>query len=117
MARHSDSGKERRWLQIVQRWRKSRLGVREFCQWRGVSEPRFYVWRRTLRERGLINEDASTAVAAAAAPAFVQVAEAGSFVPSGIELVLGAGRLLRIRPGFDTDLLRQLLRVLEEPSC
>jgi hypothetical protein len=56
-------------------------------------------------------------VAAAAAPAFVQVAEAGSFVPSGIELVLGAGRLLRIRPGFDTDLLRQLLRVLEEPSC
>jgi hypothetical protein len=34
-----------------------------------------------------------------------------------IELVLGKGRLLRVWPGFDADLLRQLVRVLEEPSC
>jgi hypothetical protein len=34
-----------------------------------------------------------------------------------IEVVVAQGRLLRVRPGFDPDLLRQLVRLLEEPSC
>jgi hypothetical protein len=37
--------------------------------------------------------------------------------PSAIEVIVGPGRRLRVRPGFDVDLLRQLLRLLEEPSC
>jgi hypothetical protein len=32
-------------------------------------------------------------------------------------LVLANGCRLRVRPGFDANTLRQLLRVLEEPAC
>jgi hypothetical protein len=35
---------------------------------------------------------------------------------STVELVVG-DRLLRVRPGFDPDMLRQLVRLLEEPPC
>jgi hypothetical protein len=41
------------------------------------------------------------------------VAETGS----AIELVLHPRRLLRVRPGFDADLLLELVRLLEEPAC
>ena len=33
------------------------------------------------------------------------------------ELVLGDRRVLRVRPGFDTELLLELVRLLEEPLC
>ena len=116
MAHHVDSGKEDRWLQIVRLWRQSRLSVRDFCERRGVSEPSFYGWRRVLRERGLV-DDREVPSRGRGLPAFVKVAEAASCVPAAIELIVSEGRLLRIRPGFDADALRQLLRVLEEPSC
>jgi len=118
MAQHSDSGKERRWLDLVQRWRQSRLTVRAFCERRGLSEPSFYGWRRVLRQRGLIHEDGSPVEVST--PAFVKVTVdpgAVSATPSAIDLVLPQGRLLRVRPGFDPELLRQLVRLLEEPAC
>jgi hypothetical protein len=34
-----------------------------------------------------------------------------------LEVVTAAGRVLRVRAGFDADVLRQLLAVLEEPPC
>jgi hypothetical protein len=34
-----------------------------------------------------------------------------------LEVVLGLGRVVRVPPGFDATTLRQLLAVLEEPSC
>ena len=34
---------------------------------------------------------------------------------SAIEVVLGDRRLLRVRPGFDAELLLELVRLLEEP--
>lgn len=118
MAQHPHPGKEQRWLDIIRRWRQSRLSVREFCGRRRLSEPTFYAWRRVLRQRGLIDEDSVDAVPVATTPAFVQVAvDAGALALPAIDLVLAQGRLLRVRAGFDPDLLRQLLRLLEEPSC
>src|SRR6516165_2679304 len=46
-----DRGKERTWRQRVARWRHSGLTARDFCAREGLSEPSFYAWRRTLRER------------------------------------------------------------------
>jgi transposase len=119
MAQHPDHGKERRWLDLIRGWQGSRLSVRAFCRRHRLNEPTFYAWRRVLRERGLIDvERSGAAVPTATTPAFVEVAvDASASVPAGIDLVLAEGRLLRIRPGFDADLLRQLLGVLEEPSC
>ena len=119
MARYPDSGKERFWLERVRRWQPSRLSVRAYCQRRGFSEPSFYSWRRLLRQRGLLDERcARQAEPATATPAFLKVTvKADAPVAPAIDLVLGAERIVRLRPGFDPDLLRQLLRVLEEPSC
>jgi transposase-like protein len=119
MAQHSPSDKERLWLERIRRWQPSRLSVREYCERRGFSEPSFYAWRRVLRQRGLLEDGpALQAEPAAATPAFLKVTlKADAPVPPAIDLVVGAERIVRVRPGFDPDLLRQLLRLLEEPSC
>jgi hypothetical protein len=117
MAQRPDSRKARLWLERVRLWQHSQLSVHDFCQRRRLSEPSFYSWRRVLRERGLI-DDGAQVTPAATTPAFVKVTvTADPPVAPAIDLVLGKGRLLRVRPGFDEDLLRQLVRVLEEPSC
>lgn len=55
---------------------------------------------------------------AAETPAFVELSTLDA-EPTGspIELVLNHRRLLRVRPGFDADMLLQLVRLLEEPAC
>jgi transposase-like protein len=111
MAHHADASSESRWLELVRRWQRSQLSVRAFCQRHHLSEPSFYAWRRVLRQRGLLQEPPPSK------PAFVKVALDGQPTPAAIEVVLGHGRLLRLRAGFDADLLRQLLCVLEEPAC
>jgi transposase-like protein len=119
MAQYPNSAKERLWLKRVRRWQPSRLSVREYCQRRGFSEPSFYAWRRVLRQRGLLEDGpALQAEPVVTTPAFLKVTvKADVSVPPAIDLVLGAERIVRVRPGFDPDLLRQLLRLLEEPSC
>jgi transposase-like protein len=113
MAQHADASKEQLWLDLVRRWQQSQLSVRAFCQRHRLSEPSFYGWRRMLRQRGLLAE------APPSRPAFVKVVcdHAAAAPTPVIELVLEHGRLLRVPAGFDAELLRQLLRVLEEPAC
>jgi len=124
MARHPDASKERRWLELILLCQKSKLTIHEFCERRRLSEPAFYFWKRVLRQRGLLQDpkhlDPAMASAAPKQPTFVELAlhadaEAVTVVP--IEIVLNARRFLRVRPGFDPDLLLQLVRLLEEPPC
>ena len=92
----------------MRQWQRSGLSIRDFCTGQQISEPSFYAWRRTIARR-----DAQSA-------GFVPVAVvpdetlAGAVAGNGLELVLGAGRVLRIGPGFDLPTLRRLLAVLEE---
>lgn len=110
MAQVVDASKERQWLDLVRRWQQSQLTVRAFCQRHRLSEPSFYSWRRVLRQRGLLDE-------VSAAVAFVPVQVALAAAAPAIEVVLAQGRVLRVPAGFDAELLRQLLLVLEEPAC
>lgn len=110
MGPNLDAGKQARWLDLVRRWQRSNLSVREFCQRQQISENNFYAWRRVLRERGLLADGRAKAT-----PAFVQLLH-GEPSTGVIEVVLGR-RLLRVRPDFDADLLLQLVRLLEEPAC
>lgn len=112
MALGVNAAKQARWLDLVQRWQRSNLSVREFCERHQLSEPSFYSWRRALRQRGLIDESVSPL-----APAFVKVAlDAAPTMVSAVEVVVGQ-RILRVRPGFDADTLLELVRLLEEPAC
>ena len=110
MALRADSGKQERWLDFVERWQRSKLSVREFCQRHQLSEPSFYSWRRVLRERGLIQD-----APAATTPAFIKL-DVDATTASVIDVVLGQ-RVLRVRAGFDANLLLELVRLLEEPAC
>jgi transposase len=98
----------------VQRWQRSKLSVREFCEYHQIGEASFYAWRRVLRERGLI-QDPPTESATSSTPAFVKLTvDAESAAASAVDVVLSDGRLLRVRPGFDAEMLLQLVRLLEE---
>ena len=105
------SGKERFWRRMVRQCRGSGLSVWGFCEERGLSEPSFYAWRRTLADRD------------AAAVRFVPVQVTPDAKPAtktadgsagAVELVLDAGRRLRIGPGFDGPTVTRLLALLEE---
>lgn len=52
-------------------------------------------------------------------PAFVNVAvgNGAAAATPAIEVVVAERRVLRVRAGFDADLLRQLVRLLEEAAC
>jgi transposase-like protein len=112
MAQSPDAGKQRHWLDLVQRWQRSKLTVREFCERNQLSEASFYAWRRVLRERGLI-QDPPTESATSSTPAFVKLM-VDKASTGAIDVVLRNRRLLRVRPGFDADMLLELVRLLEE---
>lgn len=107
---HRSLSKERYWRRMVRQCCGSGLSVRAFCEERGLSEPSFYAWRRILKERD------------AAAVRFVPVqvtpearsAPAADSAANALELLLGAGRRLRVGPGFDGPTLQRLLALLEE---
>ena len=104
------SSKERFWRTVVQQWRRSGLSVRPYCAEHGLSEPTFYAWRRTLAER----EAAAgrfVPVRVAAEPSSQRKSDGSA---AALELVLDAGRRLRIGPGFDAPTLQRLLALLEE---
>jgi len=100
-----DERKEQQWRRSMEEWRTSGLSVRDFCDRRGLSEARFYRWRRILEERAVEK--------AAFLPVHIMPAD-GPAQLGALELVLSGGRSVRIAPGFDATTLRQLLAVLEE---
>jgi transposase len=111
MPHQRDPVKEKSWRRLLGQWRRSGLSASQFCQQHGISPPNFYAWRREIARR-----DQPATIRPSSTPTFVKLALEGA-APSPLEIVLADGRLLRVRPGFDAALLRQLLRLLEEPSC
>src|ERR1700688_4470285 len=108
-----DRRKERFWRQLLQRWQRSGLSIRAFCQQHDCSEPCFYAWRRTLEQR-------DRSVSTAPAPVtFVplQIQPQAPAPEAGLELLLTKGRRLRIPLGCPATLLRLVLDVLEDPPC
>lgn len=117
-----DPGKERFWRQTLRDWRRSGLGVRDFCSKHQLSEPVFYAWRRTLALRDVAEGDgdgvsrkASDSRRRAAAATFVPVEVVDPV--SAIEIVVGPGRVVRVTAGFDQATLVRVVAALEAGSC
>lgn len=103
--RHPDPGpKATFWQHQLHLWRRSGLSVRRFCARHGLSEPSFYFWRRRLEPKH---------------PAFLPVRVVADTAPSSIpvEVVLGNERRVRVRAGFDRNLLLQVVETLEGRPC
>jgi transposase-like protein len=109
MKRISPAAREH-WRQIVQEQKSSGVSIARFCRERQIAESTLFAWKRRLVREGQ----------AAAGPEFVLVRPAP--VPDGgarvhasggaIELHLGRGRHLLLRPGFDAPTLAAALVVL-----
>jgi hypothetical protein len=119
-----DPAKEKYWRRMVRRWKRSGQTGRDFCATRGLSEPSFYAWRREIARRDQEPPPPTCCplppgpAAGARPPVFQELTLAATTPPVAvIEVVLAHGQVLRISPGFDADLLRQLLGVLETPTC
>jgi transposase-like protein len=116
-----DGGKERFWRQALRQWQRSGLTVRAYCGDHGVSEPSFYAWRRIIAERDRQRVQRRSGRPGDGGqgdgqPVFVPV-RVGPEARAALEVVLDRGRVVRVPPGFDAATLRQLLALLEEPSC
>ena len=117
-----DPDKDKFWRQTLKEQSASGQSVRAFCAARGLSEPSFYAWRRTLaqRSRGTV----ASRAAKTRRPTFVELRPQQPVIqpvpdpapdPADAPLVLVAGnRQLLIRPGCDRVLLREVLSALGE---
>jgi hypothetical protein len=135
--RWRDPAKERRWRRLIQQWRRSRLSVREFCDWQGLSEASFYAWRRELTKR---DREASAAPStrkadraaeqngsvAFPAPRFLPVqvvpgmqsrATSGPPRTECIEVQLTSGVRLAVPAGCNRQALVEVLAALETRPC
>jgi hypothetical protein len=115
-----DGGKESYWRGVLQHWRRSGQTVRSYCREHVLSEPSFYMWRRTIEQR-----DRQAARSCRHRRATHHRDGGPTFVPvtllapaPALEVVLGDGRTIRVPAGFDAATLQRLLAALDEtPSC
>jgi hypothetical protein len=111
MNRASPSIREH-WRQIIEQQQNSGLGVAGFCRRQQVAPSSFFAWKRRLARE------------AQAAPVFVQLTPASVPQPDSptgssngeIELHLGQGRHVVLKPGFDGPTLAAVLAVLSAES-
>jgi transposase-like protein len=97
------------WKRLIREQRDSGASIKAFCRSQGVSEPSFFAWRKklALTNRAEAHDD-FVAVRVTPEP----VSRSGQ-----IEIVLERGRSVRVEPGFDRRVLRDVLAVLEEQPC
>jgi hypothetical protein len=118
--------KERIWRQHIERQRRSKQTVRDFCAEAGISEPSFYAWRSELARRDsetgqpARSKPQAPRRTATPKPRFLPVTIAG-YPPAGavalhVEVVLPSGLLVRV-PAQDAAALRTVLEFLEHRSC
>jgi hypothetical protein len=108
MARREDPQREQLWREIIAAWEKSGRSVRDYCDHRRLSEPSFYAWRRTLRERD------GQRPAARLGPTLVPVRVVSNAI---LEVVLPTGLVVRVPAGAETDAVTQLVAALRAASC
>jgi hypothetical protein len=89
------------WEERIRRWRASGLTGKEFAASEGVAAARLYWWSSKLGQW------------ASNSPAFVEVQLPTSPTESRLEVAVRGEELrIEISPGFDADLLRNVLTLL-----
>jgi len=95
---------------------KSGQTIGQFAREHGLVAQRLSWWKTRL--------DQPAEAAEAARPAFLPVRLVGSTEPSkasrgpsGLEVVVGRGRVIRVGDDFDAAALQRLVRALEEETC
>jgi transposase len=112
MVRRGDESKRQFWRDLLQQFATSGQSVRAFCDSRRLSPSLFYWWRRTLA-RG------DTAVGSrgqlSTPPAFLPVRLTRE--AAGMEILLGGGRLIRLRGPVNGPALAEVVKALESVAA
>jgi hypothetical protein len=104
---------EKSWIPILADWKKSGLGIREFCRRRRLRESAFWFWKKELPDREGRRREHRRPKPAGPALRILPVRVVNE-PPSQAPLeVLVGGRAVRIPGDFDPALLRKVLSVLE----
>lgn len=103
---HRDPQREQFWREMVALWRQSGQSVRAFCDERGLSEPSFFAWRRTLSQRDRARVKAP--------PTFVPLRVVPDTV---VEVALPTGLVVRVPARADVAAVAALVAALRAASC
>lgn len=125
------SGKQNaqsRWRRLIEDHRVSGLPVSVFCRERGIPQSSLFAWRRRLKSGvaaatfkpvAVVSEAASSPPAWEVEPPAASLVEPPAVsaveppVVSPVELILAGDRRLLVRPGFDRQLLLDVIGALE----
>ena len=112
--RNRDAEKDQYWRLVMEEFRGSGLGVREFCRREGLRESSFYAWRRELGNREG-NNSARPKVSRPnrngkkaqkpATPALVEVVTRSTVSSQAIEIETPAGFTIRFGQEVDRELV------------
>lgn len=115
--------RQAQWQQVINVWRASGLGVRDFCKQQGMEEKRLYYWRRRLATR----PDGAEVKLKSSQPALkflpVQIKDVPSThcnntqAPPKIEVFFGNGALVRVSGQLSDDKVAGILRLAAGASC
>ena len=123
-----DLALERTWRKRMREQERSGLTIRQFCQQEGLVDHQFSWWRSELKRRagdskgtnkkrqksaGLVRRKKSSKRSTTTAGSFLPVHVESSLTPS-VEIVLDQPPRIRVTRGFDTALLREVLRTVEQ---
>jgi len=114
--------RETYWRRLIERWQASGQPKSTFCEREGVSDASLHWWLRQIARRDGRQRPKSAPVSSPAKkPArasFVplRVVATAPPEPQPLELVV-AGRIIRVPPRFDPDLLGRLIAALEGRAC
>lgn len=116
-SRVTSSGAEAKWARRVERLERSGLSIRVFAAREGLPAGSLSFWKWKLAQRGRARGAGNIEEAP---PRFVELKvpapapEARPTPAPAFEVVLGMGRMVRVRGGFDAAELIRLIGVLEE---
>ena len=106
------SARARQMRQMLARWQRSGLTLREFGAKRGIPPSTLSWWRQVFRRAG---EEKMNRALAENAVVFTEVPKPVNVprTPSVLEIVLPSGHLVRVPAGVDPATLQRVLQVLE----
>lgn len=108
-SRRDPAATRRLWAERLGRFRRSNQTVAQFCAAEGVSEPSFYVWRRTLVG------DAKSPVPAATAIVPIRLTPSPACPP--IEVLFPSGTILRLPADTRPEVIAAVVHAVEGRPC
>jgi transposase len=119
-SRRDPAAARRLWAERLDRFRRANQTVAQFCAAEGISEPSFYVWKRTLAGEVASPEPITPAlvpIRLTPSPVGGPAGSVGRGPTSHVEVVLPSGTLLRFPPDARPEVIAAVVHAVEGRPC